>query len=91
MPKPDNNHGFDVSSLVHDTKDSLPDGSKLGPTIQDALAAIQHQHGPNAPDAGTAALNQLGHMVHDLVHDNVPPTDGGLGDLVSTHVHDWIG
>ena len=104
MPKPDNNHGFVVSQLVQDTKDNLAAGDKLGPAIHTALGDVQH--GANdASDAAVqqlaqltspsaanvAAQDHLGQLLHGLVQDNVPPTDGGLGDLISTHVHDWIG
>ena len=104
-PKPEDNHGFVVSQLAHDTKDNLAVGGKLGPAIHTALNGVQHQPGTNhASDAAVqqlaqltlpeaannAAENHLGRFVHGLVQENVPP-DGGLGDLISTHVHHWIG
>jgi hypothetical protein len=67
---------------------------------------VQHQNGTNnasdaavhqlaqlaLPDAANnAAENHLGQTLHGLVQDSVPPTDGGLGDLISPHVYDWIG
>ena len=106
MPKPDNNHGFVVSQLVQDTQGTLAEGDNLGRAIHAALGDVQHQHGTNnasdtaiqqlaqltLPDAANNAVqDHLGQLLHGLMQDHVPPTDGGLGDLISTHVHDWIG
>ena len=55
-------------------------------------AAVQQLAQLTLPEAANnAAENHLGQLVHGLVQDNVPPADGGLGDLISTHVHHWIG
>ena len=42
MPKPEDNHGFIVSQLAHDTKDNLAVGGKLGPAIHTALNGVRH-------------------------------------------------
>ena len=60
MPKPEDNHGFVVSQLAHDTKDNLAVGGKLGPAIHTALNGVQHQPGTNhASDAAVQQLAQL--------------------------------
>ena len=93
-------HGTAVSDAVHDAKDSVAEGDKVGPAVSEAACTAAHKR-TNLPDGAQKAPGQVDKESKDCTHPSNAVDDSEAangtetaddaidhGQSVSTAVHD---